>query len=150
MLAILVTSYCLNRNDIFSSFYWTRGIKLCFLTCFFYFSHYFLILVFSQNHYSLISLRLFWLHGKRVLVPFLVLLALRASMSYMRPHNSGTECVGFLKQDAHENLVVDSLPVIFPSSAFCQRFLMQTSVGRTQIIPSYSQKILELTYFCVT
>jgi hypothetical protein len=36
----------------------------------------------------------------------------------MRPHVSGTECVGFLKQDACGNLVVASLPVSFPFSAF--------------------------------
>jgi hypothetical protein len=54
MLAILVTSYRLNRNDRVSSFYWTRGSKLCFLTCFSYFSRYFHILVFLQNRYLLI------------------------------------------------------------------------------------------------
>ncbi len=47
----------------------------------------------------------------------------------MRPHISGTEHMGFSKQDAHGNLVVDSLPVIFPLSAFCQRTLVQMSVG---------------------
>jgi hypothetical protein len=38
--------------------------------------------------------------GIQFLVPFLVLLALRAGTLYMRPHISGTERVGFLKQDA--------------------------------------------------
>jgi hypothetical protein len=47
----------------------------------------------------------------------------------MCPHVSGTECVGFLKQDARGNLVVASLPVNFPFSAFYRRFLLQTSVG---------------------
>jgi hypothetical protein len=47
----------------------------------------------------------------------------------MHPHNSGTECMGFLKQDARGNLVVASQPVNFPFSAFCRRFLLQTSVG---------------------
>ncbi len=47
----------------------------------------------------------------------------------MRLHVSGTECVGFSKQDACRNLVVASLPVNFPFSAFCQRFLLWTSVG---------------------
>ncbi len=61
-LAILATSYRLNRNDRVSSFYWTRGSTLCFLTCFSYFSCYFYILVFLQNCYSLISLHLSWLH----------------------------------------------------------------------------------------
>ncbi len=68
-LAILGTSYCLNRNDRVSSFYWTRGSKLCFLTCFFYFSHHFLILVFSQNRYSLISSRLSRLHRNQISCP---------------------------------------------------------------------------------
>jgi hypothetical protein len=61
----------------------------------------------------------------------------------MCPHISGTEHVGFLKQDARGNLVVPSLPVIFPLSAFCRRFLMRTSVGQTQIIPFLLTKILE-------
>jgi hypothetical protein len=50
-------------------------------------------------------------------------------MLYMRPHVSGTECVGFSKQDACGNLVIASLLVNLPFSAFCQRFLVQTSVG---------------------
>ncbi len=54
-LAILVTPYRLSRNDRDSSFYKTRGSKLCFLTCFSYFSRYFHILVFLQNCYVLIS-----------------------------------------------------------------------------------------------
>ncbi len=47
----------------------------------------------------------------------------------MHPHVSGTECMGTSKQDARGNLVVASLPVNFPFSAFCRRFLLQTSVG---------------------
>ncbi len=98
------------------------------------FSHMFLLfqllhLVFLQNRYLLISSRLSWLHGNLILVPFLVPLALRASTSYMRPHVSGTERVGFSKQDARGNLVVASLLVNFPLSAFCRRFLVQTSIG---------------------
>jgi hypothetical protein len=54
---------------------------------------------------------------------FLVPLALQASTLYMRPHNSGTECMGFLKQDARGNLVVASLPVNFPLSAFLPKVL---------------------------
>jgi hypothetical protein len=65
-LAILVTFYCLYRNNRVSSFYWTRGSKQCILTCFSYFSHYFLILVFLQNRYLLISSRLSWLYGKPI------------------------------------------------------------------------------------
>jgi hypothetical protein len=47
----------------------------------------------------------------------------------MHHHISGTERVGFSKQDAHGNLVVDSLPVIFPLFAFCRRFLVRMSFG---------------------
>jgi hypothetical protein len=46
MLAILANSYRLSGNNRASSFYWTRGSKQCFLTCFSYFSCYFCILVF--------------------------------------------------------------------------------------------------------
>jgi hypothetical protein len=66
---ILATSYCLNRNDRVSSFYWTRGSRLCFLTSFSYFSRFFHILIFSQNHYLLISLRLSRLHGNPISCP---------------------------------------------------------------------------------
>ncbi len=52
-----------------SSFYWTRGSKQCFLTCFSYFSCYLYILVFLQNHYLLISLRLSWLHWNLISRP---------------------------------------------------------------------------------
>ncbi len=68
-LAILATSYRLNKNNKVISFYWTRGSKLCVLTYFSYFSRYFLIVVFSQNCYSLISLCLFWLHGNPISRP---------------------------------------------------------------------------------
>ncbi len=61
-------------------------------------------------------------------------------MSYMRPHVSGTERVGFSKQDACGNLVVDSLPVNFPLSAFCQWFLVRTSVGLNTIHTFLSHK----------
>jgi hypothetical protein len=149
-LAIMATTYCLNRNNRVSSFYWTRGSKLCFLTCFFYFSCYFHILVFSLNCYILISYAFLGCTGIRFLVPFLVPLALQAGTSYMRPNVSGTERMGFLKQDACGNLVVDSLPVNFPLFAFCRRFLMQTTVGQTRIILFLLTKILKLTLSCVT
>jgi hypothetical protein len=69
-LAILATSYCLNRNNRVSSFCWTRGSKLFFFTWFSYFSQFILILEFSQNFYSLISSRLSWLHGNPISRPF--------------------------------------------------------------------------------
>jgi hypothetical protein len=64
----------------------------------------------------------------------------------MHPHVSGTERIDFLKEAAQGNLVVDSLPVVFPLSAFSRRFLVQTFVGRTQIIPFLLTKILKLHF----
>jgi hypothetical protein len=78
--------------------------------------------------------------GIRFLVSFLVPLALQASTSYMHPHVSGTERVGFSKQDAHGNLVVASLLVNFPFSAFCQRFLVRMSIGLNTIHTFLSHK----------
>jgi hypothetical protein len=146
-LAILATSYGLNRNDRVSSFYKTRGSKLCFLTCFSYFSRYFLILVFCK---IAISLHLSQLHGNPISYPIFVPLALWVGTSYMRPHVSGTECVGFSKQDAHGNLVVDSLPVNFPLSAFHRRFLVQTLIGQMQMIPFILTKKPGTDLSCVT
>ncbi len=130
----------LNRNDRVSSFYLTRGSKLCFLTYFSYFSWYFLILVFLQNCYFLAA------RESNFSSRFLIPLALQGSMAYVGSNISGTEHVGFLKQDAHRNLVAYSLPVIFPLSVFCRRFLVQTSIGQTQIIPFLLTKILKLNF----
>ncbi len=71
---------------------------------------------------------------------YLVPLALQASTKYICPHVSGTEQVGFSKQDACGNLVVASLPVNFPFSAFCRRFLVQTSIGLNTIHTFLSHK----------
>jgi hypothetical protein len=68
---------------------------------------------------------------------FLTPLALQGSTLYMRPHGFATERVDFSMQDACGNLVVDSLPVFFPLSAFCRRFLVQTSVGQLRVIPFF-------------
>jgi hypothetical protein len=68
-LVILATSYRLYRNNRAIIFYWTRGSKTCFLTCFSNFSCYFLILVFLQKRYFLISLCLSWLHGNPISCP---------------------------------------------------------------------------------
>jgi hypothetical protein len=121
-LAILATSYCLNRNNRVSSFYKTRGSKLCFLTCFSFFSCYFLILVFLQNYYLIFFCAFIGCTGIRFLILFLVPLATRTSTLHMWPHISGTERVGFSKQDACGNLVVDSLLVTFPFPPFAEGF----------------------------
>jgi hypothetical protein len=93
----LVSSLSLSSNNRVGSFYWTRGSKLCFLTSFSNFSCYFLILEFLLSCYILVSLRLFWVHGNPIFVPFLKPWALPGSMSYVHPHISGTHHACFLR-----------------------------------------------------
>ncbi len=88
--------------------------------------------------------------GIQFLVLFLAPLALRASTLYMCPHISGTERMGFSKQDACGNLVVASLPVNFPLSAYCRRFLVQTSIGLNMNHSFLTTKFLKLTLSCMT
>ncbi len=135
-----------NRYDRVSSFYWTRGSKLCFLIRFSYFSCYFLSLVFLQNCYSLISLHLSWLCRNPISCPVSQTpLALQGSTLYMRPHVSGTECMGFSKQEAHGNLVTlttsDLSPFGFSECSWCKHLL-----GERESYLSYSQKSLSSTF----
>jgi hypothetical protein len=76
-----------------------------FLTCFFYFSRYFHI--FAKLLLTNFFAPFFGCIGIQFLILFLVPSGLRASTPYMLPHISGTECIGFSKQDARGNLVVD-------------------------------------------
>jgi hypothetical protein len=106
-----------------------------FLTCFSYFSCYFIILVFFHNRYLLILSHPFLAIRESNFVPFLVPLVLRGSTSYMHPKISCTA------------------PRVSQSkmlSAFCRRFLVQTSIGRMQIIPFLLTKILGPTLPRVT
>jgi hypothetical protein len=68
----------------------------------------------------------------------------------MRPHVSGTERVGFSKQEARGNLVVASPPVSFLLSELCGRHLLWTSIGLNMIHTFFSHKILQLTLSCVS
>ncbi len=58
----------------------------------------------------------------------------------MRPHVSGIKPVSFSKQDTRGNLVVASLPVNFPFSTLCRRFLLWTSIGMNTIHTFLSHK----------
>ncbi len=127
-LAILATSYCLNRNNRVSSFYETRGSKLCFLTYFSYFSRYFLILVFSQNCYLLNSLRLSRLHGNLISCPVSRTLGTPSWYVVCAPPYFCHRSCGFLK--ARLSLKPGSrLTTGNFFSAFSRRILMQMSVG---------------------
>ena len=135
-MAILATSYRLNRNNRVSSFYWTRGSKQCFLTCFSYFSCYFLILVFLHNCYLLILLRPFLAIWESDFLPcFLYLWHCEVVDHMCAPKFHAQQCG-----------VSQSKTI----SAFCRRFLVQTSIGRTQIIPFLLTKILGPTLPSVT
>ncbi len=94
----LASPLSLSSNDRVSSFYWSRGSKLCFLTSFSYFSGYFIILGFLRSHYLLVSLRLSWLHGNPIFCPvFSNLVQLQDSTLYVHPHISGTHQACFLR-----------------------------------------------------
>ncbi len=123
----------LSRNNRISSFYWIRWSKHCFLTSFSNLNCYFLFLVFSRNCYLLVSLRLSRLRGNLISHPiFLYLWYSEYHVVHAPPYFWYTWCV-FSKQDTRGSLVQEL--VLVSRSAFCWRFLMQTSVGSLQIIP---------------
>jgi hypothetical protein len=74
-----------------------------------------------NNVFSYVSLNLVTtssIFAKSLLTNFLAL------VYRMHPHVSGTERVGFSKQDAHGNLVVASLMVSFLLYELCRRGLL--------------------------
>ncbi len=138
-LAILVTSYCSNRNDRVSSFYWTRGSKLCFLTCFSYFRCYFLILEFLQNCYSLISLRLSRLHGNPISCPISCTFGTPSWYAVHAPPYFWHRTHGFL--EARRSREPGSRLTTSFLSPFClsKKVSGAKSIGRTRILPFLTQ-----------
>ncbi len=123
----------LSRNDRISSFYWIRRSKHHFLPIFSNLYCYFLFLVFSRKRYLLVSLHLSRLRGKPIPHPvFLYLWFSKYHVVHVPPYFWHTWCI-FSKQDSRGNLVLELVPV--SRSAFRQRFLMQMSVGSSQVIP---------------
>jgi hypothetical protein len=147
MLAILATSYCLNRIDRVSSFYWTRGSKLCFLTCFSYFSCYFLILVFLRNRYLVI-----------LFAPFLAAWESDFSSCFLYHwHSKLVRCTCapiILAQNVwvsqSKTLVVSSLTTgeFSPFCLFAKGFWCKHLLDWTRIIPFLLTKIFEVTLSC--
>ncbi len=138
----------LSSTNRVSGFYWIRGSKHCFLTSFSYLDRYFLCLLFSPNCYLLVSLRLSWLHGNQISCPiFSYLWDSKVLHCMCTPIILWHTSCAFSKQDACENLVVDSVPVFFPIFTFCQRFLMQKSVWLLQIIPFLLTQYLQAGTF---
>ncbi len=127
----LATSLSLSSNDRICSFIWIRGSKHSFLTSFSNFIAIFLFLVFSQHHYSLVSLHLGCV-GLRFLILFLYLLYSRYYVVHAPPCFWHTLHV-FSKWDAHRNLVPELVPAFFPHSAFlCESFSCERSLGKRE------------------
>ncbi len=146
----LASFLSLSSNNRVISFYWIRGGKHCFLTSFSYLNCYFCFLVFSSNHYLLVSLCLSWLHRNPISHPvFSYLYTLRCYVVRAPPLFGHTSCI-FSKQDAHGNLVLDSVPVFFPVSPFTEGFSREFPLGNHKSYLFFSLKILELTLSCVT
>ncbi len=92
------------------------------------FSHMFLLFQLLLSYSSIfakslltIFLRLSWLHGNPISCPLSHTIGTPSQYVVHAPPY-------FWHKDARGNLVVASLPVNFPFSAFCRRFLVQTSV----------------------
>ncbi len=130
----MVSSLLLSSNNRIGSSYWIRGSKHYFLTSFSYLNHYFHILVFLL----LVSSTLSCLHGNPISRPVSSYLWYSKVLHCIcvPPYFWHTSRV-FSKQDACGNLVLESVPVFFPCSAICQRFLMQTSIGRLHTFSSH-------------
>jgi hypothetical protein len=132
----MASSLLLSSNNRISSFYWIRGSKHCFLTSFLYLNCYFLIIVFLRNHYLLVSLRLSWLHRNLISHPIFSYLWYSKVLCCTCAPIFLAHIMLFLKARClQEPGTLESVLIFFPRSAFCQRFLMQTSVGQLQIIP---------------
>jgi hypothetical protein len=126
----LASSLSQSSNDSISSFYWTRGSKLCFLTNFSYFSCYYFILEFLHSCYLLISLRLSWLHRNPISHPIFSNRGNSQVVSRMcTPMFLAHIVLVSLEQDVCGTLVVASVLVLLSISALRQRFLVQMSVG---------------------
>jgi hypothetical protein len=125
----------LSSNNRISGFYWIRGgSKHCFLTSFSHLNRYFLFLVFLHNRNLLVSLRLSWLHRNPISCP---------AFSYLW-YSKVLHCTcapiflehikGFFKARCLREPGT-RISTGFLSPFFCRRFLMQMTVGGSQIIP---------------
>jgi hypothetical protein len=125
----------LSSNNRICSFNWIRGSKHCFLTSFSNFYRYFLFLVFLQHRYLLVSLHLSWLHGTPisypVFIPFILRILRRTCAPMFLAHSTH-----FLKvRRLWEPGTRISTGILSPFHLSFQRFLVQTSIGRSRIIP---------------
>jgi hypothetical protein len=131
----LATSLLLISNDRICSFIWIRGSKHSFLTSFSNFYCYFLFLVFSRRCYLLVSShlsRLRWTPiSYPVFIPFVLRIPRRTCAPMFLAH-----LTRFLKvRRSWEPGTRISTGILSPFCLSFRRFLVQMSIGRSQIIP---------------
>jgi hypothetical protein len=125
----------LSSNNRICSFNWIRGSKYCFLTSFSNFYCYFLFLVFLRHRYLLVSLHLSLLRGTPisypVFIPFVLWILHCTCAPMFLAH-----ITRFLEvRRSWESGTRVSTGILSPFCLFFWRFLVQTSVGRSSIIP---------------
>jgi hypothetical protein len=131
----LATSLSLSSNDRICSFIWIRGSKHSFLTSSSNFYHYFLFLVFLRRCYLLVSSHLSWLCWTPISYPVFITFVLRIPR-----HTCIPMFLAHLKRFLEVRSLKEPGTRISTSilSSFClsfRRFLMQMSIGQSQIIP---------------
>jgi hypothetical protein len=131
----LRTSLSLSSNDRICLFIWIRGSKHCFLTSFSNFYHYFLFLLFLQHCYLLVSLHLSWLRGTPIFYPIFILFVLRILCCTCAPMFLA-HITRFLEvRCSWKTGNKISTGILSPFCLSFRRFLVQTSVGQSRIIP---------------
>ncbi len=125
----------LSSNNRIHSFNWIRGSKHCYLTSFSNLYHYFLFLVFLRHCYLLVSLHLSWLRGTPisyvVFIPFVLWILRRTCAPMFLAHIT---C--FLEvRCLWEPSTWVSTGILSPFHLFFWRFLVQTSIWRSRIVP---------------
>ncbi len=131
----LATSMLLSSNDRICSFIWIRGSKHSFLISFSNFYCYFLIQVFSQRCYLLVSSHLSRLHGTPISYPVFIPFVLRILRCTCAPMFLA-HLTHFLKvRRLWESGTKISASILSPFHLSFRRFLMQMSIGRLRIIP---------------
>ena len=126
----------LSSNDSICSFNWIRGSKHCFLTSSNLY-RYFLLLLFLQNCYLLVSLHLSRLRGNQishpVFIPFVLQLPRRTCAPKFLAHFTRFLEVRCLWEPGSK--ISTGILSLFRLSF--QRFLVRTSIGQLQIIPFF-------------
>jgi hypothetical protein len=131
----LTTSLLLSNNDMNCSFICIRGSKHSFLTSFSNIYRYFLFLVFLRRRYLLVSLHLSWLRGTSISYPIIIPFVLRIPRCTCAPmFLAHLTCFLEVRRSWEPGTNIRT-GILSPFRLSFQRFLVQMSVGRLQIIP---------------